>query len=197
MKKEAPAAARNRAPIADILAEELPENGTVLELASGTGEHAVYFASRFPNLQFQPSDFDVENLPSIAAWRDDAGLTNILDPIKIDASSDDWGIAKADAIVCINMIHISPIAATYGLLRGAGRILPEGGALILYGPYREEGVETVQSNLDFEVWLKNRNPEFGLRSAEWLDDVAREQGLKRTQRIAMPANNIMLVYRKG
>jgi SAM-dependent methyltransferase len=197
MKREAPAAARNREPIADVLAEELPASGTVLELASGTGEHVIHFAKRFPGLQWQPSDPDAEALASIAAWSAEAGLANVAAPLELDASATDWPVDHADAMLCINMVHISPVAATEGLIRAAGRILPKGAPLILYGPYLEEDVETVESNIAFDGWLKQRNPEWGLRSAEWLDELAMAQGLARARRIAMPANNIMLVYRKG
>lgn len=197
MKREAPAAARNRDPIADVLANELPDGGTVLELASGTGEHVICFAERFPNLQWQPSDPDADARSSIAAWSAEAGLANIAPPLELDASATDWPVDHADAILCINMVHISPIAATEGLLRAAGRILPKGAPLILYGPYFEEDVETVESNIAFDGWLKQRNPKWGLRSAEWLDEIAGEQGLVRVRRVAMPANNIMLVYRKA
>jgi SAM-dependent methyltransferase len=197
MKREAPAAARNREPIADVLADELPASGTVLELASGTGEHVIHFAARFPGLHWQPSDPDAEARDSIAAWSVDAGLANIAAPLELDASATDWPLDHADAIVCINMVHISPVAATEGLVRAASRILPEGAPLILYGPYLEGGVETVESNIAFDGWLKQRNPEFGLRRAEWLDELAGAQGLVRTRRVAMPANNIVLVYRKS
>ncbi len=197
MKREAPAAARNREPIADVLAEELPVSGRVLELASGTGEHVIHFAARFPDLQWQPSDPEAEARASIAAWSTEAGLTNIAQPLELDAAAPVWQVDHADAILCINMVHISPLAATLGLVRAAGRILPKGAPLILYGPYVEDGVETVESNIAFDGWLKQRNPEWGLRSAEWLDQIAGAQGLVRTRRVAMPANNIMLVYRKS
>ncbi len=196
MKREAPAAARNRDPIADVLAQELPDKGTVLELASGTGEHVIHFAARFPHLNWQPTDPDADARASIAAWSAEAGLANVAAPFELDASAADWPVNHADAILCINMVHISPVAATDGLIRAAGRILPEGAPLILYGPYLEEGVETVESNVAFDGWLKQRNPEWGLRSAEWLDSIAGAQALVRASRVAMPANNIMLVYRK-
>ena len=196
MKREAPAAARNRAPIADVLAEELPARGRVLEVASGTGEHAVYFANRFPALEWQPSDPDADARASIEAWRKDAGLANLLAPIAIDASAGDVAAQRADAIVCINMVHISPVAATQGLVKAAGEILPPGAPLILYGPYIEQGVETAPSNLGFDQSLKARNPEWGLREVSWLDELAQGHGLVRERRVALPANNIMLVYRK-
>ena len=195
MKRHAPAAARNREPIAAVLAEELPQTGLALEVASGSGEHAVHFARTFPGLQWQPSDPDPAAGESIAAWREEAGPANLLPPLALDAASPDWPIARADAVLCINMIHISPVAATEGLLAGAARVLAPGAPLILYGPYLEAEVETAPSNLEFDAGLRARNPQWGLRSAEWLDALAGEVGFRRTRRVAMPANNLMLVYR--
>ncbi|AKH42011.1 hypothetical protein FHS61_002456 [Altererythrobacter atlanticus] len=197
MKRSAPAALRNRGPIADILAEELPARGRVLEVASGTGEHAIFLAERFPGLEWQPSDPDAEALSSIEAWRVETGLVNLHPPLTIDAASEDWPIDRAVAMLCINMIHISPPAATIGLMRAAGKLLPEGAPLILYGPYIEDDVETVQSNLDFDASLKQRNPQWGLRNIKWVDGLAAENGLARTRRVAMPANNLLLIYRRG
>ena len=196
MRREAPAAARNREPIAEALAEQLPPTGLVLEVASGTGEHAVHLARRFPHLQWQPSDPDPAALASIAAWREHEGLANLLPPLEIDAAGADWPIAAADAVLCINMVHISPLAATEGVLRHAAGLLPAGAPLIFYGPYIEDGVETAPSNLAFDEWLKARDPGFGLRSLGWLDQMALGDGFERTRRIAMPANNLTLVYRK-
>lgn len=196
MKREAPAAARNRAPIADVLAGELPAEGLVLEIASGTGEHVIHFAERFTKLEWQPSDPDAEALASIAAWSEDSGLANIALPLQIDASAREWPVDHADAIVCINMVHISPIAASKGLVAAAGRMLPQGAPLVLYGPWLEDGVETAESNLAFDASLKSRNPDWGLRNTAWMDELALSKGLRRAKRVAMPANNIMLVYRK-
>lgn len=193
MRQRAPAAARNREAIAAVLAQELPASGTVLELASGTGEHALHFATRFPALHWQPSDPDPAARASIAAWRADAGLANLRPPLALDAASGSWDGLAADVLLCINMAHISPIAATEGLLDGAARLQAP---LILYGPYLEAGVATAPSNLAFDADLKARNPAWGLRSAEWLDERAAARGLVRSARHAMPANNIMLVYRR-
>ena len=197
MKRHAPAVERNRAPIAAVLAEELPAEGLVLEVASGTGEHAVHFARAFPHLAWQPSDPDPEALESIAAWRAEEGLANVREPVLLDAAAARWPVSAADAVLCINMIHISPVAATEGLLAGAAALLAPGAPLIVYGPYFEKGVETAPSNLEFDAWLKRRDPGFGLRSAEWLDRLAAGHGFARTRRAAMPANNLTLVYRKG
>ncbi|MFC3097253.1 DUF938 domain-containing protein [Alteraurantiacibacter palmitatis] len=196
MKQEAPAAARNRAPIADVLAQELPARGTVLEVASGTGEHVIHFAARFPHLFWQPSDPDADARASIAAWTAEAGLPNIAPPLALDASAPEWPVHGADALVCINMVHISPLSASEGLLRQAGQILPAGAPLIFYGPWIEDGVETAESNLAFDASLKGRNPAWGLRKTAWMDALARVNGFERARRVAMPANNIMLIYRK-
>ncbi len=197
MKQHAPAALRNRAPIAEVLARELPASGTVLEVASGTGEHAVFFAEEFPALRWQPSDPSAEALASIAAYRDEYPGSNLAAPLLLDAANpDSWAAQEAAAIVCINMVHISPWEATLGLFRGAAGILGQsGGPLILYGPYIEEGIETEPSNLDFDASLKARDPVWGLRRAEAVDEVASTHLLARSARYALPANNIMLVYR--
>lgn len=196
-KQHAPATVRNREPIAAVLARELPAMGTVLEIAAGTGEHAVYFAGAFPALTWQPTDPSDEALASIAAyWAEYAG-DNIVAPLLLDASMpESWPIEKADAIVCINMVHISPWEATLGLFRGAAQVLRStGGPLILYGPYIELGVETAPSNLEFDASLKARNPLWGLREAAALDALAAEHEMARSARYPLPANNIMLVYR--
>jgi hypothetical protein len=198
MKQHAPATERNRAPIAEVLACELPASGTVLEIAAGTGEHAVFFAGQFPALQWHPTDPSPEALASIAAYRADYPGDNLAAPLLLDAAAPDaWPVAQAAALVCINMVHISPWEATLGLFRGAVQVLgTSGGPLILYGPYIEQGVETAPSNLDFDASLKARNPLWGLREAEALNAVAAQHGIRRTARHALPANNIMLVYRK-
>lgn len=195
MKKYAPATERNREPIAAVLMEELPASGTVLEIASGTGEHALHFAPLLPGLLWQPSDYDEEALASIAAWRGEAGLPTILPPLRIDASSSEWPIATADAIFCANMVHISPLAAAEGLLAGAGRLLSNDAPLILYGPFIEADLATVPSNLAFDESLKSRDPSWGLRELSWVDQLAEAAGLKRTRRAAMPANNLIVIYR--
>ena len=198
MKQHAPATLRNRAPIAEVLARELPARGTVLEIAAGTGEHAVFFAERFPALHWQPTDPSAEALASIAAYRNEYAGSNLAAPLLLDAADPDrWPVSAADAIVCINMVHISPWEATIGLFAGAARLLGTGAPLVLYGPYLEEGVETAPSNLDFDASLKARNPLWGLRHAEALDALAATHGMARSARHALPANNIMLVYRRA
>ena len=155
------------------------------------------FARTFPRLQWQPSDPDPAALESVAAWREAVRLPNLLPPIRLDASDPAWPVASADAVLCINMIHISPVAATVGLVTGAARLLAPGSPLVVYGPFFEQGVETAPSNLAFDASLQARDPEWGLRSVEWLDRVASEQGFRRSRRVAMPANNVTLVYRRG
>ncbi|GGD48593.1 DUF938 domain-containing protein [Erythrobacter arachoides] len=196
MKCRAPAAARNRDPIAAVLAEELPAAGLVLEIASGTGEHAAHFARAFPQLDWQPSDPDPDALISIAAWQADSGLANLRMPITLDAAAPVWPVGQADAVVCINMVHISEWEATTGLFRGCANILTPEAPVILYGPYLEGGVETAQSNLAFDRSLKDRNPAWGLRSLGAVDRVADNWGFRRTRRVPMPANNLALVYRR-
>ena len=196
MKRFAPAVERNRESIAAVLTEELPAEGLVLEVASGSGEHAVHFARTYPRLSWQPSDPDPEAIASIAAWRAEEDLANLREPVLLDAAAADWPVVAADAVLCINMIHISPLAATEGLLAGAARLLASGAPLVVYGPYLEADVPTAPSNLEFDAWLKRRDPGFGLRSAEWLDERAAEYGFTRARRVAMPANNLILVYRR-
>ena len=198
MKQHAPATLRNREPIAAVLAQELPARGTVLEIAAGTGEHAVFFAERFPALDWLPTDPSPEALASIAAYRDEYVGTNLAAPLLLDAAAPEtWPVTAADAIVCINMVHISPWDATLGLFRGAARLLGSGAPLIIYGPYIEAGVETAPSNLEFDAGLKARNPLWGLREAEALDALAAQHGMARAARHALPANNIVLVYRSA
>jgi len=179
-----------------VLGQELPDNGLVLEIASGTGEHAVFMARRFPALTWQPSDLDTGALASVDAWAEDAGLANLRPAIELDAARDKWPIDSVDAILCVNMLHISPWEATVGLFAAAGRILPSGAPLVLYGPFTEPDVETAQSNLAFDRNLKERNPDWGLRDIADLDGFARSSGLSRSARYPMPANNLTLVYRR-
>ncbi len=194
---QSPSTARNREPILLALKPRLPEQGLVLEIASGAGEHAVYNAAAMPHLLWQPTDPSPEALASIAVWRDHAGLPNLLPPLQLDAARPElWPTRNADAVVNINMIHISPWSATQGLMAGAGRVLPIGGALFLYGPYLERDVETAPSNLAFDQSLRSRNPAWGIRDLDAVAALAAEHGLKLSERIAMPANNLVLVLRK-
>jgi hypothetical protein len=196
-RRSAPHVARNAGPIVDVLAEILPARGMVLELASGTGEHILHFAQKFPKLLWQPSDPEPAALRSIEAWRAESGLFNLLPAISLDARAADWPVPQADAILCINMIHISPWAATAGLMRGAGRLLEEGAPLYLYGPYRRAGVETAPSNEAFDESLKARDPEWGLRELDAVEAEAGKQGLQLDRIVEMPANNLSVVFRKS
>lgn len=199
-KKHAPATSRNREAIADVLAQELPESGVVLEIASGTGEHAVYFAEKLPNHDWQPSDQDRDALESILAYHSEYQGENLRFPMVLDAAKPDaWEIRGVDAILCVNMVHISPWRATEGLFAGCSRALGNhrnpAAPLILYGPYYEDGVEPAPSNLEFDRSLKERNEEWGIRNVADLDALGEREGLTRTNRYEMPANNLMLVYR--
>jgi hypothetical protein len=197
MKGHAPAALRNRDPIAAVLAQELPDAGVVLEVASGTGEHVVHFARLFPHLQWQPSDSDTQSRASITAWAAEEHLPNLLPPVALDCAGTDWPVAEADAILCINMVHISPVPATLGLVAGAARLLPAGAPLLVYGPFVESDVPTAPSNLAFHADLRRGDGRWGLRDLAWLDSIAGTHGLLRTRRVTMPANNLLLVYRRG
>jgi SAM-dependent methyltransferase len=192
-----PSTARNRDPILEALKPRLPREGLVLEIAAGAGEHAVHNAAALPGLLWQPTDPDPDALSSIAAWRAHAVLPNLLPPLRLDAADPDaWPALRADAVVNINMIHISPWAATQGLMAGAGRLLPSGGGLFLYGPYIERGVETAPSNLAFDLSLRSRDPAWGIRHLDEVTAAAAGHGLALAERIAMPANNLVLVFRK-
>ena len=195
-KRHAPATLRNRDAIVAVLRDWLPVTGSVLEVASGSGEHAVHFAAAFPDLDWQPTDPDPAGLTSIAAYRVDAGLANIAPPIALDAASDLWPLDRADAILCINMVHISPWEATTGLLAGAVRLLARGAPLILYGPYFEPDAPTAESNLAFDASLRSRNPAWGLRDTDAVKAAAVDAGLAFAERRAMPANNLMLLFRR-
>lgn len=194
MKQHAPATMRNREPILAVLDRILPEIGTVLEIASGSGEHAVYMAAQLPGITWQPTDQDSTALASIEAWRAEAGLPNLLPPLVLDVTRP-WPVESTDAIVCCNMIHISPWEATLALFAGAGRVLAPGGLLYLYGPYRFDGV-TEPSNEAFDRSLKSRDPSWGVRDVRELEKVAATHQLGLDETVPMPANNHSLVFRK-
>ncbi|MBX9760403.1 MAG: DUF938 domain-containing protein [Beijerinckiaceae bacterium] len=191
-----PAVARNRDPILAVLRRVLPAQGMVLEIASGSGEHAAYFAAALPHLFWQPADIDPDALASISAHRAAAEAPNLLHPIKLDAAAPDWPATRADAIVSINMIHIAPWAATAGLMAGAARLLAEGGVLYLYGPFIEDGRHTSQSNASFDSSLRARDPEWGVRDTADVRNLAERSGFDFVERVAMPANNLSLVFRR-
>lgn len=196
-RRSAPAALRNREPIAEVLREWLPASGLVLEIASGTGQHAAFFARAFPALDWQPSDLHPEALQSARAWREEAQLPNLLEPVEIDASTTKWPVVRADAILSINMVHISPWSSALGLLDGAATLLDRGSPLILYGPWLSRRIETAPSNLAFDSDLKSRDPEWGLRNVEDFASEAKTRGFMLVDQRPMPANNLMLLFRKG
>jgi hypothetical protein len=191
-RRFAPATLRNRAPLLAALQGLLPPAGLVLEVASGSGEHCAHFATALPGLTFQPSDPQAENCASIDAWC--AGLANVRPALALDAMAAPWPLARAQAVLCINMIHIAPWAATLGLLRGAAAVLPAGAPLVLYGPLLRAGVPTAASNLEFDESLRARDPAWGLRA---LEDVAvAAEGFGAPTVIDMPANNLTVVFRR-
>ncbi|MEQ7156700.1 DUF938 domain-containing protein [Brevundimonas aurifodinae] len=193
-----PAVARNTAAILEVLRAHLPAEGRVLEIASGSGEHAVAFARALPRTTWTPSDPSAEARASIAAWAAGATLPNLRAPLALDAADPDgWPALDVQVMVCINMIHISPWSATEGLMAGAGRVLPDpGGLLVLYGPFREADAPLAPSNAAFDESLKARDPAWGLRDRDAVVACARSNGLHLTRRVEMPANNLMLLFRR-
>ena len=178
-RRYAPATLRNRDAISDVLRPVLPAEGVVVEVASGSGEHVLHFAGLFPRL-----------------WTQGSGLANIRPPVAIDAARDLWPVARADAILCINMVHISPWAATVGLFAGAARLLPPGGLLYLYGPYLVPGIVTAPSNIAFDESLKARDPAWGLRSLDAMTALSRDHGFGEPDIVSMPANNLSLIFHR-
>jgi SAM-dependent methyltransferase len=194
-KRIAPAADRNKEAIAEVLAQVLPPAGLVLEVASGTGQHAAFLAGRFPGCTFQPTDRDEAALASVTAWQAEAALPNLRPPLPLDAASDRWPVTGAAAVVCINMIHIAPWAACLGLLRGAARILSAGDPLILYGPFSIDGDFTAPSNIAFDQRLRAEDPAWGVRELREVERAARAVGLALEQIVPRPANNHVVVFR--
>ena len=192
-----PAVARNREPILTVLRRVLPSQGLVLEVASGSGEHAAYFAKALPSLLWQPTDHDPQLLASVAGHRASAKASNLLAPQVLDVLSPDWPVERADAVVCINMVHIAPWVATDALLAGAGRVLPAGGVLYLYGPYWVEGQPTAESNHDFDAWLRAQDPAWGILDLGMVTELAARHGLSLTEVVPMPANNLSVVYHRA
>lgn len=193
------ATARNREPILAVLQRVLPADARVLELASGAGEHAIYMAAAMPGVIWRPSDVDAAARASIAAWIAAGEHANVLAPLAIDVAAPDWGVAQHgayDALVCINMIHISPWQATLGLMAGAGRLLREGGVLFTYGPYKRENCNTSASNEAFDASLKARNSRWGVRDLADVAHAAQAQGLVLREIVPMPAHNLSLVFTK-
>jgi SAM-dependent methyltransferase len=178
------------------LARHLPASGLVLEIASGSGEHALHFAAHFPALTFQPTDPDAAALASIAAWRAEAQLANLLPPLMLDVMADAWPVPKADAVLCINMIHIAPWEATVALIRGAARVLPRDGILFLYGPFKQGGTHTAPSNAEFDASLRAQDARWGVRDLEAVAEIASAVGFAAPVVEAMPANNLSVIFRR-
>jgi len=194
-RETAPSAERNKQPILEVLERVLPASGLVLEIGSGTGQHVTHFAKALPKLTFQPSEMDTERHASIAAWIAHEGLTNVRSPLAFDLMKRPWPVRQAGAIVCINVIHISPWEATLALMRGAGAMLPPGGVLVTYGPYRRNGAHTAPSNEAFDADLRSRDARWGVRDLEEVERAARAEGLELVEIVPMPANNFTLVFR--
>lgn len=205
-KRSAPATQRNREPILQVLQRVLPTEGTVLEVGSGTGEHAIFFAPRLQPRQWQPSDVDSESLASISAWMQEYPCENLHPPLELDIRDASWcvergkgyalQVAPITAIASINTIHIAPWSATEGLMAGAGRILPSGGILYLYGPFQRNGRHTAPSNESFDASLRFQNPEWGIRHLEDVINVAQANQLEFLETVDMPANNFSVVFQR-
>ena len=192
-----PSAERNRQPIAEVLSRVLPQSGLVLEVGSGTGQHAVHFARVMPHLTWQPSEQDADCLRSISAWASIEDQLNMRPPLSLDINAEQWPIEATDAVVSINLIHIAPWSATHALLRGASSILPASGLLCLYGPYRVGGKHTSASNRAFDAQLRAVNPGWGVRDLDEVSDGASAVDLEFVRTFEMPANNLLVVFRKG
>jgi SAM-dependent methyltransferase len=187
---------RNKGPILEVLAGVLPERGLVLEIGSGTGQHITHFARAFPQLDWQPSDVDAEMRRSISAWIRQERLAKVREPIVLDVQSLPWPVAAAEAIVCINVLHVAAWATTQALFEGAREVLRPGACLFLYGPYRRKGRHTASSNERFDAELRAFDPEWGVRDLERVTEVAALAGFARTEVVDMPANNLSVVFRK-
>lgn len=195
-RRFAPATARNRVPILDVLRRVLPATGKVLEIASGSGEHAVFFAEHLPGLSWIPSDPDPGNRQSVAAWIAHAGLANVRAALDLDVLDEPWPISAVDAMVAINMVHISPWPATLALLDGAASRLAPSAPLFLYGPYKIGGAHTAPSNAAFDERLRAEDPRWGVRDVEAVVDAAGARGFALRETVTMPANNLSLVFRR-
>jgi len=192
-----PAPERNKQAILEVLARALPASGTLLEVASGTGQHAAYFARHLPGLTYLPTDIDAENLASIAEWVREARLPNLLAPRALDVTWPDWHIGSVDAIFNANLLHIAPWECAIALFAGVRRHITAAGVVVLYGPYRIAGAHTAPSNASFDASLRERDPRFGVRDLEAVAELAEGAGLRLTERVQMPANNQTLVFARG
>ena len=193
-KLEYPSPERNKEPILEVFRRVLPSSCTVLEVASGSGQHAVFFAENLPGITWLPTDIDEKRLASIRAWRDDSGELNLLEPIRLDVLADNWDIDEVEVVFSANMVHITPWECCIGLLDGARRHVTPGGQLILYGPFRVDGEHTAPSNATFDESLRERDPRWGIRDLEAIRDAA--SGFVLEERVEMPANNQVLIFRR-
>lgn len=196
VRMRSPSAARNRDPILAVLRRVLPEKGRVLEIASGTGEHAVHFARAMPGLSWRTSDPDAASRASISAWIEAEALANVLAPLEIDTRTSDWGVEaeRFDAIVSLNMIHIAPWEAALGLIAGASRLLKPNGVLFFYGPFKRDGEHTSPSNEAFDASLKSRDPSWGVRDVAVVAREAQRKGFTLMEIEEMPANNLCVIF---
>ncbi len=196
VRQDYPATSRNREPILEVLRRFLPTDGRVVEVAAGTGQHAVYFAEQLPGLTWQPTDLDPELRASVDAWGAESGLVNLKKSLHLDTTVDPWPVTEADVIYCANMLHIAPWAAGQGLMRGAGQTLTKGGLLVLYGPFHRDGGATSPSNARFDASLRERDPSWGVRHLEAVQTEAASSGLRLVDVVEMPANNMTLIFRR-
>ena len=194
LPRTAPAAERNKNPILAVLQRVLPVSGLAVEIASGTGQHVVHFAEALPGWTWQPTEIDPESRGSIAAWVEETGLTNILPPLALEVCEPHWPVGRADAALCINMIHISPWRATECLMAGCAGLLRDGGILFLYGPFRRFGRHTAPSNEAFDASLRERDPQWGVRDLEAVVETAEGHGLGLSEAVEMPANNLSVLF---
>lgn len=192
-----PHAERNREPILEVLERELPGSGKVLEIASGSGQHVQFFAEALPELSWQPTDFDPRALQSIASYRRESKAGNLLEPLPLDVTQHPWPVENAQALLCFNMIHIAPWSCAEALFEGAKCVLDDGAPLVIYGPFRFNGEFAAPSNADFDLWLKAKDPSYGVRDLTALEHLGHAAGLKLTRIQAMPANNHTLVFRRA
>lgn len=195
-KRFAPAADRNRTPIWEALAPRLPESGRLLEIACGTGQHAVHFARQRPGLEILPTDPDPAAVASAEAHRAEAQLANLRPAHALDVRNRPWPVSGFDAVYAANMCHIAPWAATEALLLGAAEASSDRGRLFIYGPFLVDGAPTTESNAEFDRSLRARDPAWGIRDLADLDAVGRQAGLRRTETLPMPANNFLLVFER-
>lgn len=196
-RQHSPAAERNADPILHVLQRHVPDRAFVLEIASGTGQHAVHFAQALPGASWQPTDVDPGALASIRAWHNITAPANLQPPCELDVTATSWPVRTADAVVCVNLLHIAPWPVTEALMRGAANLLPAGGRLLIYGPFRVDGQHTADSNARFDADLQLRDPSWGIRDIDAVAEAGRAQGMHHLETVTMPANNRLLVFERS